>query len=69
MCGPHFCSMRISQDVRTYAAEHGIEDDADALDLGMRQKSAEFLREGARVYLPVVEGEHPVTPNGPAGAT
>jgi phosphomethylpyrimidine synthase len=68
MCGPHFCSMRISQDVRKYAAEHGVED-ADALELGMRQKSAEFLHQGARVYLPVVKREHPVAPNGPVGAT
>jgi phosphomethylpyrimidine synthase len=68
MCGQHFCSMRISQDVRKYAAEHGV-DDAIALEVGMRQKSAEFLDQGARVYLPVVGLEQPVTPNGPAAAT
>jgi len=56
MCGPHFCSMKISQDVRKYAAEHGV-DEAAALELGMKEKSAEFLDEGARVYLPVVELE------------
>jgi phosphomethylpyrimidine synthase len=54
MCGPHFCSMKISQDVRKYAAEHGV-DEASALELGMKEKSAEFLDEGARVYLPVVD--------------
>ena len=54
MCGPHFCSMKISQDVRKYAAEHQLSD-ADALAAGMREKSAEFLDEGARVYLPVVD--------------
>ena len=54
MCGPHFCSMRISQDVRAYAAKKGV-DDAAALELGMREKSAQFLDEGARVYLPVIE--------------
>jgi phosphomethylpyrimidine synthase len=54
MCGPHFCSMRISQDVRKYAAEHGV-DEAAALELGMKQKSAEFAENGARVYLPVVD--------------
>ena len=54
MCGPHFCSMKISQDVRTYAAEHGV-DDAGALELGMKEKSAEFADQGGRVYLPVVE--------------
>ncbi len=59
MCGPHFCSMRISQDVRRYAAEHGV-DDAAALELGMKEKSAQFLDEGARVYLPVVELEQTV---------
>jgi phosphomethylpyrimidine synthase len=56
MCGPHFCSMKISQDVRKYAAEHGVDETA-ALELGMKEKSAEFLDEGARVYLPVVDRE------------
>ncbi|GAC1608831.1 MAG: phosphomethylpyrimidine synthase ThiC [Mycobacteriales bacterium] len=56
MCGPHFCSMKISQDVRKYAAEHGV-DEVSALELGMKEKSAEFLDEGARVYLPVVAPE------------
>ena len=46
--------MKISQDVRKYAAEHQLSD-ADALAAGMREKSAEFLDEGARVYLPVVD--------------
>ncbi len=54
MCGPHFCSMRISQDVRKYAAEHGV-GEVEALELGMKEKSQEFLDEGARVYLPVVD--------------
>ncbi|MCW2601471.1 MAG: thiamine biosynthesis protein ThiC [Frankiales bacterium] len=54
MCGPHFCSMRISQDVRKYAADHGV-GDVEALELGMKEKSREFLDEGARVYLPVVD--------------
>jgi phosphomethylpyrimidine synthase len=67
MCGPHFCSMRISQDVRVYAAQKGI-DDATALELGMREKSAEFLDEGARVYLPVIELEQAVTSTRPADA-
>ncbi len=65
MCGPHFCSMRISQDVRAYAAQKGV-DDAAALELGMAEKSAEFLEEGARVYLPVVELEQVVTSTAPA---
>jgi phosphomethylpyrimidine synthase len=54
MCGPHFCSMKISKDVRAYAEQHGL-DDAAALQAGMDQKSAEFLNEGARVYLPLDE--------------
>jgi phosphomethylpyrimidine synthase len=54
MCGPHFCSMRISQDVRQYAAEHGV-GEVEALELGMKEKSAEFTAHGAQVYLPVVD--------------
>ena len=54
MCGPHFCSMKISQDVRKYAEDHGV-DETSALELGMKEKSAQFLDEGARVYLPVVD--------------
>ena len=49
MCGPHFCSMKITQDVRDYAAEHGV-DEARALETGMAEKSAEFLAQGAQVY-------------------
>ena len=49
MCGPHFCSMKITQDVRDYAAEHGVEEQA-ALEAGMAEKSAEFLAQGAQVY-------------------
>ncbi|HEY5970603.1 MAG TPA: phosphomethylpyrimidine synthase ThiC [Pseudoxanthomonas sp.] len=51
MCGPHFCSMKITQDVRDYAAEHGVEE-AVALDAGMAEKSAEFRAAGAEVYRP-----------------
>jgi len=49
MCGPKFCSMRISQDVRDYAAAHGVSDEA-ALELGMEEKSVEFVTKGATVY-------------------
>ncbi len=49
MCGPHFCSMKISQDVRNYAAEKGIAEE-EALKLGMDEKSQEFLNEGAAIY-------------------
>ncbi len=49
MCGPHFCSMKISQDVREYAKEKGIKED-EALQKGMDEKSQQFLDEGAEVY-------------------
>ncbi len=51
MCGPKFCSMRITQDVRDYAAEHGL-DEGDALKAGMEAKSAEFREAGSEVYHP-----------------
>ena len=50
MCGPKFCSMRISQDVREYAASHGVSD-GDALEIGMKDKAVEFLSKGASLYL------------------
>ena len=49
MCGPHFCSMKITQDVREYAAKLGI-DEAAALAKGMEVKSIEFVKAGAEVY-------------------
>ena len=49
MCGPHFCSMKISQDVRDYAAKKGISDQ-EALEKGMEEKSIEFVKKGAEVY-------------------
>ncbi|MBV9060437.1 MAG: phosphomethylpyrimidine synthase ThiC, partial [Pseudonocardiales bacterium] len=55
MCGPKFCSMRISADVRAYAAEHGMSGE-DALEAGMREKSAEFTAAGGKVYLPAAPG-------------
>ncbi|RAV18399.1 phosphomethylpyrimidine synthase [Mycolicibacterium sp. GF69] len=56
MCGPKFCSMRITQDVRDYAAEHGLETEEDieaVLARGMAEKSQEFAEHGNRVYLPL----------------
>ena len=50
MCGPHFCSMKITQDVRDYAKEHGV-DEAAALEAGMAEKSAEFRAAGAQIYV------------------
>ena len=49
MCGPHFCSMKITQDVRDYAAKMGV-DEAAALEQGMAEKSEEFKAKGAQVY-------------------
>jgi phosphomethylpyrimidine synthase len=49
MCGPKFCSMRISQDVREYARTHGVSDE-EALAVGMEEKSVEFVAGGAEVY-------------------
>jgi phosphomethylpyrimidine synthase len=49
MCGPKFCSMRISQDVRAYAAAHGVSEE-EALSLGMREKAVEFVEGGSQVY-------------------
>ena len=44
MCGPHFCSMKITQDVRDYAAKLGV-DEAAALEKGMESKAIEFVNE------------------------
>ncbi|MDA8381215.1 MAG: phosphomethylpyrimidine synthase ThiC [Actinomycetota bacterium] len=49
MCGPKFCSMRISQDVRDYAASHGL-DDAVAIEIGMKEKAGEFREAGSSLY-------------------
>jgi phosphomethylpyrimidine synthase len=50
MCGPHFCSMKITEDVRKYAAEQGLTD-AEAIESGMQEKRKEFLEKGAKVYV------------------
>ncbi|HEX5033459.1 MAG TPA: phosphomethylpyrimidine synthase ThiC [bacterium] len=50
MCGPHFCSMQITQEVRDYAASQGIGDAQQALETGLREKSSEFQKRGGRVY-------------------
>jgi phosphomethylpyrimidine synthase len=49
MCGPHFCSMKITQDVRDYAAKQGI-DEQTALEKGMEEKAVEFVKKGAEIY-------------------
>ena len=49
MCGPNFCSMKISQDVRDYAAKQGITEE-EAIKVGMQEKAVEFVKKGAEVY-------------------
>jgi len=49
MCGPHFCSMRITEDVRKFAAEQKLSEE-DALHAGMEQKAKEFAEKGAEIY-------------------
>ncbi|MFI0369814.1 phosphomethylpyrimidine synthase ThiC [Actinomadura sp. 1N219] len=56
MCGPHFCSMKITRDVRRYADEHGLAEE-EALSAGMREKADEFKAAGGRVYLPLSPGK------------
>ncbi|MCX6905534.1 MAG: phosphomethylpyrimidine synthase, partial [Verrucomicrobia bacterium] len=49
MCGPHFCAMKITEEVRKFAAEQGLTED-EALQRGLREKSKEFTERGADVY-------------------
>ncbi|HEX2613711.1 MAG TPA: hypothetical protein VHO02_08965, partial [Fibrobacteria bacterium] len=49
MCGPHFCSMKITEDVRAYAQSQGLDEKA-ALEAGMAEKSKEFVEQGSEVY-------------------
>jgi phosphomethylpyrimidine synthase len=51
MCGPKFCAMQITQEVRAYAAEHGV-GDQEAIELGLQEKADEFVASGAEVYRP-----------------
>src|SRR5690242_10659076 len=52
MCGPHFCSMKITQDVREYAAQHGVAAETVALAQGLREKAEEFRKSGGELYRP-----------------
>jgi phosphomethylpyrimidine synthase len=52
MCGPHFCAMKITEDVRKYAAEQGIAEE-EALKKGMEEKSRQFVEKGAEIYAKV----------------
>src|SRR4030095_13847143 len=52
MCGPKFCSMKITQEVREYAAQQGL-DERRALEDGMARKSAECKQGGGEIYVPI----------------
>jgi phosphomethylpyrimidine synthase len=52
MCGPRFCSMRITQDIRAYAQARGVEDAGEAVALGLREKAEEFREGGSALYRP-----------------
>tara|TARA_B100000941_G_scaffold290720_1_gene274340 strand:+ start:14938 stop:16731 length:1794 start_codon:yes stop_codon:yes gene_type:complete len=51
MCGPHFCSMKITQDIRDYANEKGLNDHAVAISFGLDEKSLEFKKLGKEIYI------------------
>ena len=51
MCGPHFCSMRITQDVREYARQKGL-DEAKVLEVGLAEKAQQFREQGGKIYSP-----------------
>jgi phosphomethylpyrimidine synthase len=50
MCGPHFCAMKITKEVREYAERMGLEQSA-ALETGMQERAEEFRRQGAELYV------------------
>jgi hypothetical protein len=52
MCGPHFCSMKITEDVRKYAAEQGVSEQ-EVLQKGMEEKSSEITAKGSELYATV----------------
>jgi phosphomethylpyrimidine synthase len=49
MCGPHFCSMRVTEDVRRYAAQQGVSEE-EAVKRGLKEKAKEFVEKGSDVY-------------------
>jgi phosphomethylpyrimidine synthase len=49
MCGPHFCSMKITEDVRKYAEERGL-NGLESVETGMREKAEEFIKTGGEIY-------------------
>jgi phosphomethylpyrimidine synthase len=55
MCGPKFCSMKITQEVRDYAKNKGVSDE-QALETGMQSMSEEFKKAGGEIYIPISKG-------------
>jgi len=51
MCGPNFCSMKITQDIRNYASTHNIKDIKIAVEEGMKEKSKQFSESGNKIYI------------------
>ncbi len=51
MCGPNFCSMKITQDVRDYAAQQGLDNAEDAIEKGMDEMAEEFKKQGSELYI------------------
>ncbi|WP_205588068.1 phosphomethylpyrimidine synthase ThiC, partial [Pseudomonas aeruginosa] len=50
MCGPKFCSMKITQEVRDYAKENGLSDESKAIEAGFQEQAARFKDEGSVIY-------------------
>ena len=51
MCGPNFCSMKITQDIRDYASKNNIKDIKIAVEEGMKEKSKQFAESGNKIYI------------------
>ena len=51
VCGPNFCSMKITQDIRDYAAKRNIKDIKIAVEEGMKEKSKQFAETGNKIYI------------------
>jgi len=51
MCGPHFCSMKITQEIRDFAEKEGLAEQ-EAIDAGLEQKAREFREKGSQIYIP-----------------
>ena len=51
MCGPNFCSMKITQDIRDYASQNNIKDIKIAVEEGMKEKSKQFAKSGNKIYI------------------